>query len=112
MGYFQYYISYIGNFLYICTIVLKNISKLQNMNKENNTTNVGFQKAWDLVPGGKQKETREKIMEMCEWKSRVTFYNKINGKAEATYPEMVVMKGIFEDFNIDMETGEYIKQLV
>jgi hypothetical protein len=82
------------------------------MEVKNNTTNVGFSKAWDLIPIGKQLEVRLEIQEKCEWKSHQTFYNKRNGKFPVSYPETIVLKGIFERFNIDVETGEYIKQLV
>ena len=82
------------------------------MEVKNNTTNVGFSKAWDLVPGGKQKEIREEIMDKCEWSSRQTFYNKIWGKFPITYPELMVLKNILAPLNIDPETGAYIKPIV
>lgn len=82
------------------------------MEVKNNTTKVGFSKAWDLVPGGKQQEVREEIQQKCEWSSRQTFYNKLSGKFPITYPELMVLKSILEPFNIDPETGAYIKQLV
>lgn len=82
------------------------------MRVKNNTIIRGFSEAWDLLPGGKQKEVREEIQQKCGWRSRMTFYNKRNGSFTVTYPELVVIKGIFEAYNIDIETGEYIKQLV
>ncbi len=82
------------------------------MEVKNNTTNVGFSKAWDLVPGGKQFDVRVEIMEKCEWSSRQTFYNKLGGKFPITYPELLVLKSILAPYNIDPETGEYIKPIV
>ncbi|HCY40395.1 MAG TPA: hypothetical protein DHV48_03440 [Prolixibacteraceae bacterium] len=82
------------------------------MEVKNNTTKGGFSKAWDLVPGGKQFDVRVEIMEKCDWSSRQTFYNKLSGRYPVTNPELMVLKNILEPYNIDPETGEYIKQLV
>lgn len=82
------------------------------MRTKSNTTISGFSKAWDLIPGGKQFEVREDIQLKCGWSSRQTFYNKMCGRNAITNPELVVLKSIFEPYNIDVETGEYIKQLV
>lgn len=82
------------------------------MDRGNNTTNGGFSKAWDLVPGGQQTNVRIEIMQKCGWKSRQTFYSKLNGASEISNPELIVLKSIFEPFNINVETGRYIKELV
>jgi hypothetical protein len=79
------------------------------MKSENNTTKVGFSKAYDMLPAGIQASVRARIMQECEWVSSGTFYNKMNGVAPIKLPEWKVLQEIFGESGIDVFTGETLK---
>ena len=78
------------------------------MKKTNDTVKVGFSKGWDMLPAGKQKETRIKLMEDCGWGSLATFYAKKDGKVALRKTEIPVVQKHFEAFNLNAFTGDYL----
>lgn len=82
------------------------------MNTGNNTPNVGFLKAYNMLPAGEQAGAREEMMDTCDWTAATTFYAKLNGSTPIKKLEWAALESIFSKWNIDVRTGEYLKQAV
>ena len=82
------------------------------MNRANNTTKRGFLKAYNMLPAGEQARVKSKIMETCDWTAESTFYNKVNGNTPLKKLEVAALDAIFKAWNIDVRTGNYIKQAI
>lgn len=64
-----------------------------------------------MLPAGEQDKVKEKIKETCDW-PHSTFYAKLNGTTPLRKLEIAALKAIFEAWNIDLKTGEYLKQVL
>lgn len=82
------------------------------MESSNNTTNRGFLKAYNMLPAGEQARIRNKIMDTCDWGADSTFYAKLKGDTPLRKLERTALEAIFKAWNIDVWTGNYIKQAV
>lgn len=82
------------------------------MNTGNNTSNAGFLKAYNKLPADQQANVRNEILNTCDWGAATTFYAKVNGNTTIKKLEWAALAEIFSRFNINVRTGEYIKQLV
>lgn len=83
------------------------------MNIQNNSAKAlqqkkPFKKAWGMLPANNQSEVRESIMQLCGWKSKVTFYAAMNGKSILAPCQQMVISEIFAGFNIDAFAASYI----
>lgn len=83
------------------------------MKDSSNTANKGFRKAWGMLPADKQPEIRTQIQTTCGWstKTDTTFSLKLNGHLKLNPLEYEAIRKILAGWNIDIETGEYIKPL-
>ena len=78
------------------------------MNKENNTLNGGFSKAYYLLPAGIQSTVKKEILMQCEW-SPGTFYAKARGDLRIKNPEQRILEEIFSSHGIDVYSGATLK---
>jgi hypothetical protein len=83
------------------------------MNNVNNTVNPlnSFRDGFDQFPKWLQRSTREKLMDRCGWKSRITFYSKMNGKVSLRPPERAIVRELFAKHNINAFTGEQLENI-
>ena len=79
------------------------------MEKESNTTKVGFLEAYNQLPAGIQGMVRNRIRKECEWEAHTTFYAKVNGTSPIKLPEWRVLREIFAEYGIDVFTGQTLK---
>lgn len=83
---------------------------MRKMQQSNNTTNEGFLKAYSMLPACEQTNFRDSIMAKCGWSKR-SFYMKVKGESQVTELEKEYLQGVFAEWNIDFETGNYIKTI-
>lgn len=67
-----------------------------------------FIKGYDMLPAKFQPEVRYKIMVLCNWKSKTTFYNKMKGvkRFRIDDDECKNIESVFRQYGIDPETGK------
>lgn len=57
----------------------------------NNEKPKGFLEAYNAVPHGQIKEFKENVMDLCDWKSNVTFYSRVRGETILSKPEKAII---------------------
>lgn len=68
--------------------------------KSNTVKTVEFSKAFKKLDKDQKQHLRETIIGLTGWKSRNTFYGKLNGSKKMTKSEQAVVELVFYDFGI------------
>ena len=61
---------------------------------------INFKEEYGSLPANKQAKARMEIIEACDWSSRVTFYNKMNGVRGIKSYEKKKIKEVFAKYEI------------
>jgi hypothetical protein len=63
-----------------------------------------------MLPAIKQRDVQNEIMDLCGWVTVRTFIQKKFGRVPIRPPEKEIIERIFERFNLNAWTGEYIRK--